>query len=54
MEIEGIEAEDQDEDELDKSSSDFEFFRGDYRGKKISYKSWARGEDEGGEGTSQH
>ena len=54
VEIEGIEAEDQDEDELDKSSSDFEFFRGDYRGKKISYKSWARGEDEGGEGTSQH
>ena len=54
LENENIEAEEQDEDELDKSSSDFEFYRGDYRGKKISYKSWARGEDEGGEGTSQH
>ena len=36
VEIEGIEAEDQDEDELNKSSSDFEFISVDYRGTKIS------------------
>ncbi|KAE8787621.1 Protein FAR1-RELATED SEQUENCE 5 [Hordeum vulgare] len=47
-----VEEKDEDEDEMDKSSSDFEFFRGDYRGQKLSYKAWSRGADEAGTGTS--
>ncbi|KAE8786786.1 rna-dependent rna polymerase 1 [Hordeum vulgare] len=47
------EEEDEDDDEMDKSSSDFEFFRDDHRGQNISYKAWASGEDEAGTGTSQ-
>ena len=47
-------AEEEDEVEDDKSSSDFEFFRGDYRGQKISYKAWCRGEDEAGTDTAEH
>ncbi|XBH88213.1 hypothetical protein VPH35_075517 [Triticum aestivum] len=46
--------EEEDEVEDDKSSSDFEFFRGDYRGEKISYKAWCRGEDETGTDTAEH
>ncbi|KAE8780831.1 hypothetical protein D1007_45976 [Hordeum vulgare] len=33
------------DDDVDKSSLDFEFDRGDYRGMKMSYKAWKRGED---------
>ncbi|XBJ16987.1 hypothetical protein VPH35_008494 [Triticum aestivum] len=46
--------EEEDEVEDDKSSSDFEFFKGDYRGEKISYKAWCRGEDETGTDTAEH
>ena len=35
----------QEDDDIDKSSSDFEIDRGDYRGIKMSYKAWKRGEE---------
>lgn len=33
------------DDDIDKSCSDFEIDRGDYRGIKMSYKAWKRGEE---------
>ena len=33
------------DDDIDKSSLDFEIDRGDYRGIKMSYKAWKRGEE---------
>ena len=35
----------EEDDDIDKSSSDFEIDRGDYRGIKMSYKAWKRGEE---------